>query len=74
MITVYPHDSDWDKVSEITGDSSWNGTAMRHDFQRVERNRYLDKNDPDEAAGHGFDVWLQVERFSATSASRTSGW
>lgn len=70
MITVYPHESDWDEIAEITGDSSWSGANMRQYFQRVERNRYVDHTDPDEAAGHGFDGWLQTELTDAMMAIR----
>lgn len=29
MITIYPHDSDWTYIQELTGDDSWSPTNMR---------------------------------------------
>ena len=37
MITVYPHESDWDNIAEITGDPSWKAVNMRRYFDRMER-------------------------------------
>ncbi|MEY4589663.1 MAG: hypothetical protein RL497_1739 [Pseudomonadota bacterium] len=39
MITVYPHNSDWDYIAEITGDNSWRSDNMRNYFQRFENNK-----------------------------------
>ncbi len=36
MITVYPHNADWDEVAEITGDDSWRADNMRKYFERME--------------------------------------
>ncbi|MBW4675037.1 MAG: GMC family oxidoreductase N-terminal domain-containing protein [Desmonostoc geniculatum HA4340-LM1] len=60
MITVYPHNSDWDKIAEITGDASWNSDNMRKYFERLERCNYLDRpiNPNDNPTRHGFDGWL----------------
>lgn len=60
MITVYPHNSDWDKIAEITGDASWKSDNMRKYFERLERCNYLDRpNNPnDNSSRHGFDGWL----------------
>jgi choline dehydrogenase len=41
MITVYPHNSDWDRLAELTGDDSWRAENMRRYFQRMERCEYL---------------------------------
>jgi choline dehydrogenase len=41
MITVYPHNSDWDGIAEATGDKSWRASAMRRYFERLERCDYL---------------------------------
>ncbi len=41
MITVYPHNSDWDSIAEATGDSSWRASEMRRYFERLERCDYL---------------------------------
>ncbi len=41
MITVYPHDEDWDGIAEITGDDSWRADAMRGYFERLEGCSYV---------------------------------
>ncbi len=63
MITVYPHASDWDHIASVTGDVSWNSTAMRGYFERLERCRYrrpplIPGRNP---TGHGFNGWLTTE-------------
>ncbi|PSR56481.1 glucose-methanol-choline oxidoreductase [Adhaeribacter arboris] len=40
MICVYPHNSDWDHIAEITGDKSWASNNMRKYFERLENCRY----------------------------------
>jgi choline dehydrogenase len=54
MIVIYPHNSDWDNIAEITGDRSWASAEMRRYFERLERCEYP------AAAGsrHGFNGWL----------------
>jgi choline dehydrogenase len=62
MILVYPHNSDWDHIAELTGDPSWQAGNMRRYFERMERCEYADPP----AAGrtdssrHGFDGWLST--------------
>jgi choline dehydrogenase len=36
MITMYPHDADWDGIADLTGDASWRARAMRQWFERLE--------------------------------------
>ena len=55
MILVYPHDSDWDHIAELTGDDSWKSDRMRGYFERLERCEY---QVPDAATRHGFRGWL----------------
>ncbi|MDP1848558.1 MAG: GMC family oxidoreductase N-terminal domain-containing protein [Solirubrobacteraceae bacterium] len=43
MLTVYPHDRDWDDLAAITGDPSFNSEAMRGRFERMERCDYVKK-------------------------------
>ena len=60
MITVYPHDSDWQNIVDVTGDSSWAPDKMRSYFEKLERCTYV----PNPGAGkpnptrHGFTGWL----------------
>jgi choline dehydrogenase len=60
MITVYPHNSDWDKIAEITGDESWRSDNMRSYFERLEQCQYLDRplKEDGNPSRHGFDGWL----------------
>lgn len=41
LVTIYPHNSDWDRLAELTGDPSWNSHQMREYFERLERCGYL---------------------------------
>ncbi|HSC56774.1 MAG TPA: GMC family oxidoreductase N-terminal domain-containing protein, partial [Nitrospira sp.] len=63
MITVYPHESDWDRIAALTGDDSWSSDKMRKYFQRVEHCQYASKTWDFLTGGrHGFDGWLSTER------------
>ena len=63
MITVYGHESDWDRIAKLTGDDSWSAEKMRKYFQRVERCQYASKTWDFVTGGkHGFDGWLTTER------------
>jgi choline dehydrogenase len=55
MITVYPHNSDWQHIVDLTGDTSWAPDRMRGYFEKLERCTY----DKDPAATrHGSKGWL----------------
>jgi choline dehydrogenase-like flavoprotein len=41
MITIYPHNHDWDAIARMTGDRTWNSSNMRRYFQRLERCEYV---------------------------------
>lgn len=62
MITVYPHESDWSRIVEATGDRSWAPEAMRGYFERLERCTYV--KDPGEGrpnpTRHGYKGWLST--------------
>ncbi|HZY88860.1 MAG TPA: GMC family oxidoreductase [Gemmataceae bacterium] len=60
MITVYPHNSDWDEIARLTGDGSWHGDNMRQYFERLERCEYADP--PPAAARHGLGGWLSTSK------------
>jgi choline dehydrogenase len=63
MITVYPHESDWDHIAQLTGDASWSADKMRTYFQRVERCQYCSRPwDVVTGGRHGFNGWLSTER------------
>lgn len=40
MITVYPHNHDWDAIAKATRDASWRAGRMRRYFERLEHCRY----------------------------------
>lgn len=63
MITVYPHQSDWDRIASLTGDDSWSSDKMRKYFQFVERCHYCSRTmDVVTGGRHGFHGWLTTER------------
>ncbi|MGZ4571167.1 MAG: GMC family oxidoreductase [Blastococcus sp.] len=43
MITMYPHDADWDGIARLTGDRSWRASAMRRWFEALEACAYVDR-------------------------------
>jgi choline dehydrogenase len=67
MILVYPHNSDWDRIAELTGDESWNARAMRRYYERLEECRYrrvprfLFRRLRWNPSRHGFGGWLASE-------------
>jgi choline dehydrogenase len=58
MILVYPHNSDWDHIAELTGDASWGADHMRRYFERLEHCEYADSDDTE--SRHGFRGWLST--------------
>jgi choline dehydrogenase len=67
MITMVPHDSDWDGIADLTGDDSWRADNMRQYFQRLEHCTYADPDDAD-SSGHGFSGWLKTSTVDPTMA------
>lgn len=67
MIFVYPHNSDWDRIAELTGDRSWSAKAMRRYYVRLEECRYrgilrfLFRYVRWNPSRHGFGGWLASE-------------
>ncbi|HET8708580.1 MAG TPA: GMC family oxidoreductase N-terminal domain-containing protein, partial [Pseudomonadales bacterium] len=62
MISLVPHDSDWNNIATITGDSSWKAPAMREYFIKIERN----ENGSTSSSGHGTSGWLSVNQNALT--------
>lgn len=60
MIMIYPHNSDWDYIAEITGDESWKSENMRLYFERLERCQYVKPWDGfvKDPTRHGFNGWI----------------
>lgn len=62
MITIYPNNSDWDAIAELTGDPSWKAENMRKYFERLEQCHYVERpTSTDNPTRHGFDGWLATE-------------
>jgi choline dehydrogenase-like flavoprotein len=66
MITVYPHNADWDYIATLTNDASWAAPRMRGYFQKMENchhrpvYRALGKIGINPTK-HGFGGWLSTE-------------
>ena len=66
MITVYPHNEDWDFIAQLTDDSSWSADNMRKYFEDMERCAYRPGKRLLSMFGwnptrHGFKGWFQTE-------------
>ncbi|EKJ77395.1 hypothetical protein FPSE_02473 [Fusarium pseudograminearum CS3096] len=57
LIAVYPHQSDFEYIADLTGDDSWSAKNMRKYFVKAEDNNHLLPLQP----GHGYDGWLSTE-------------
>jgi choline dehydrogenase len=76
MITVYPHDSDWNRIADAVGDESWRSEPMRAYFERLEHCDYGRAKIPlpeklkeffdrvlwrsSNPARHGYNGWLHT--------------
>jgi choline dehydrogenase-like flavoprotein len=58
MITVYPHNEDWENIRTLTGDDSWSAEHMRSYFEKLEDCKYSPVA-PNEGR-HGFGGWLST--------------
>jgi choline dehydrogenase len=67
MITVYPHNSDWDKMAASLNDQSWVAENMRQYFERLEHCGYVKEQDGKENR-HGFAGWLGTQTADPTQA------
>jgi choline dehydrogenase-like flavoprotein len=68
MITVYPHNKDWDDLADLTGDPSWKAQNMRKYFERMENCHYrrfpwrwMYKLFGCNPTRHGYGGWLSTE-------------
>lgn len=60
LITICPHESDWDAIASSLGDDSWRGANMRKYFERLERCGHQRRRG-DNPSRHGYDGWLSTE-------------
>jgi len=73
MITVYPHNADWDNIAQLTGDPSWGDSNMRKYFELLENCNYRELDRALALTGlnpsrHGFHGWLSTEKALPESA------
>jgi choline dehydrogenase-like flavoprotein len=66
LIFVYPHNTDWNEIADITGDRSWRAEAMRAYFERLEHCNHRPTERPHGPGGanpsrHGWSGWLHTE-------------
>ncbi|KAK4222003.1 hypothetical protein QBC38DRAFT_490876 [Podospora fimiseda] len=57
MIAVYPHQSDFSYIANLTGDDSWSPSNMRKYFVRAENKQYVGGV----SKGHGTNGWFSTE-------------
>ena len=73
MIFVYPQDSDWDGIAQLTGDATWSSGNMRRYLERLEDCRHrpllrwLSKIGINPSR-HGWHGWLRTERADPRAA------
>jgi choline dehydrogenase len=70
LVTVYPHNSDWDGIAELVGDPSWSAERMRGYFERLERWQAPPETEPEDRrvenpGRHGYDGWLRDHEVEA---------
>lgn len=77
LITIYPHNSDWDSISRTFGDASWSAANMRKYFERLEHCDYAPRPtrgvDAANPGRHGFDGWLHTSIADPWLALKDSG-
>jgi choline dehydrogenase len=54
MVSVYPHEKDWEYIANITGDHTWKARNMRRLFEKMERLNYATPS----TDGHGGTAFL----------------
>jgi choline dehydrogenase-like flavoprotein len=67
MIYILPHESDWNRIAELTGDRSWSAPRMRAYARRLENCHYRPlwralRRIGIDPSGHGWGGWLDTER------------
>jgi choline dehydrogenase len=75
LILVYPSNSDWDQIADLTGDVSWRADNMRQYFERLENcghrpmERLANKFGRNPSR-HGYSGWLRTEKAAPAEAIR----
>lgn len=62
LITICSHNSDWEKIADLTGDESWRALEMQRYFERIERCGYVQPPNfgRPHPGRHGFTGWLST--------------
>jgi choline dehydrogenase len=60
LITIYPHNRDWDEIAATFGDPSWSADRMRAYFERLEHCDYAPRGATPSPSRHGFGGWLHT--------------
>jgi choline dehydrogenase len=75
QILIYPHNSDWQYIADLTGDPSWAPERMRAYFEQLENchhrcaHRWLSKLGFNPTR-HGWNGWLHTEKAIPMAALR----
>lgn len=64
MVWMYPHDLDFDRIANITGDDSWRASRMRPYFEKVESCGYCT---PLTSEGHGAAGYIPANMLDQTA-------
>src|SRR5439155_18494230 len=67
MITVYPHNRDWDRMAQALGDPSWSADNMRGYFEKLEACGYA-RQEAGNPGRHGFAGWLGTQQADPAQA------
>ena len=73
QILMYPHNSDWEHIADLTKDPSWHADKMRTYFERLENcnhrplHRWLSKIGFNPSR-HGWKGWLHTEKSTPMAA------
>ncbi|KAK3485238.1 uncharacterized protein B0T23DRAFT_367134 [Neurospora hispaniola] len=67
-VASLPEDDDWNRIVNLTGDTSWEAGKMREYLKKIERNEYADADDP----SHGHDGWLAISNSDPSWAKNDS--
>lgn len=70
LINVYPHESDFQQLVDLTGDESWSPQNMRKYLVRLEEVNYLQS--ATDLLGHGTNGWLGVSHTPLNQATDVS--
>ncbi len=66
LVEIYPSNSDWQHIMDVTGDASWNPDNMRRYFQRIDQSRVSNPADK-HLSRHGYKGWLTSEYADLTT-------